>query len=204
MPYGVCWRRLPVRKVRQFQYSRFNASNPGVIRRCRDCCIRATLFKHSTKLLARHACRRTCRTCATALMATGPDNASTSPVASSTPRNAAADKPAPRNPSGRWRRPSACTAASRISGDSGKAASRSRRDPGMSRTAAVSVPCASRRDGLSKRGSDRMIPSAGARVFNSPVGVNNCKASRIVAQAFSPPARLRRPRPRSVEPGPRP
>jgi hypothetical protein len=48
-----------VPKTRQFQYRRFNASRPNVIRRCRDCCIRATLLGHSTRLLARHACRST-------------------------------------------------------------------------------------------------------------------------------------------------
>ena len=43
--------------VGQFQYSRFRSSIGWVIRLCRDCCIRSTLFMHSTALLARNVLR---------------------------------------------------------------------------------------------------------------------------------------------------
>ncbi len=51
--YGHRPRRLPVCRRRQFQYKRLRSSIPGVIFRCRPCCIRSTLLMPSTTLDAR-------------------------------------------------------------------------------------------------------------------------------------------------------
>ncbi len=51
--------RFPPRNTRVFQYNLFKSSMPGVNVRCRDWCIRSTLFMHSTALLARTVPRST-------------------------------------------------------------------------------------------------------------------------------------------------
>ena len=51
--------RLPLRKERQFQYSRLRSSIGCVTVRCRPWCVRSTLFMHSTALLREPVWRKT-------------------------------------------------------------------------------------------------------------------------------------------------